>query len=231
MIVKPCYDDCYPAEQKRKRHFAAQRRSVEMQLHYTGIGFSGTLCCQQRKLRMCIEFCQCQKVTINRPSVLPPGCQISLLLFVSQTCSQTAPLVPKLDPHLLSCCRPGELNALERPRFILIGPLVDIASCHDRPLSFVSSYSSLELYYIKHVSSSLILDNTNEEKPPADTLNVDQQTHPVVFEKHFPILCHNSFDLWLKIVNDKHCLLICLAYLVGECQISKLAGWLRLMDR
>ncbi|KRY34626.1 hypothetical protein T01_6530 [Trichinella spiralis] len=58
-----------------------------------------------------------------------------------RTCSATAPLVPKLDPHLLSCYRPGELNALERPRSTLIGPLVDIA-CHkhvDWPLSFVFS--------------------------------------------------------------------------------------------
>ncbi|KRX26885.1 hypothetical protein T07_1377 [Trichinella nelsoni] len=58
-----------------------------------------------------------------------------------RTCSATAPLVPKLDLHLLSCYRPGELNALERPRSTLIGPLVDIA-CHkhvDWPLSFVFS--------------------------------------------------------------------------------------------
>ncbi|KRX54433.1 hypothetical protein T09_12556 [Trichinella sp. T9] len=59
-----------------------------------------------------------------RPSTRLPDIDINI-----RTCSATAPLVPKLDPHLLSCYRPGELNALERPRSTLIGPLVDIA-CH-----------------------------------------------------------------------------------------------------
>ncbi|KRX48339.1 hypothetical protein T05_3277 [Trichinella murrelli] len=55
-----------------------------------------------------------------RPSTRLPDIDINIA---------TAPLVPKLDPHFLSCYRPGELNALERPRSTLIGPLVDIA-CH-----------------------------------------------------------------------------------------------------